>query len=991
MVKTSRSTAVVREQLMSQINEYTGHQFQVTDILSDGEGAISKLSNELAARGIIVNRAGPGQHVPVIENKIRQFKERVRAVLHSLPYTLPASFMQYLCNFVAFCLNVVPSHTRMDSISPREAFSGRKLNAKTDLRVSFGEYVQATVPDPDNSMKERTDGAIALYPSGNPDGGWYFFNLKTQRVFLRNHWTTIPMDSSVVEHMNKLAANQKRKLRPEPRFSYGNDIIIDGIFDEQADAEDDQQEPQLKTSEGFQDSEQEFEVEDPTQETPEHHRDDSDVSESDPQDDQDFDHEDHRGATPEHHHRGAEYRGDQYQEAEAQEAYDSTETFEDDEDQDNFNEDLQLEANEPVPMQDTLPADPPEGPSQPPGAQTDTPIPRYNLRKRNKIDYKATHNGYVIKDMQGWINWTHRQCRIRSINWVNNITPAKAIRLFGRKAMEALAKELLQLHDRNVFEPVKVSKLSYKQLKAIIRSKIFLKEKYLSNGEFDKLKARLVAGGHMQDKTIYSKSSISSPTPTQQSVFGIASIAAAEHRTVVTADIPGAYLNADMDDQEVLVRLNKLEAEILCKHKPEYDEYIEPNGTMVVKLKKALYGLVQSAKLWYQCLRSSLEEFGFACNPYDVCVFNKTVNGDQITVCVYVDDLMITSANNKAIKDLLKSLNKKYGELTVKRGDVHSYLGMTFDFSQEGEVRVTMEGYIKDMLKEYEVTGKAASPALDNLFKIDNKSKRLSYDQQEMFHSRVAKLLYLAKRAMPELLPAIVFLATRVNEATEEDLEKLNRTLKYINGAQHHGICLKLIFVKGKIQILVYTDASWKSHADCKGHTGAFISLGLGPVYIRCSKQKLVTKSSAEAELLALSDMTSIVMWMREFYREQGYKVKTAIVYQDNMSCIKLTENGRSNSDRTRHIKLHHFFMKEQIDRGEVKLVYLPTKDMIADILTKPLNGELFRKLRAKLCNWSEPNSEGSPHERSPLQGCVAETGNRSRKGVKTAAISHGK
>jgi len=923
-LKTNRSTNMVRSKLFSQINEYLGYQFKVTDILSDGEGAVSKVSNELASKGIIMNRAGPGQHVPVIENMIRQLKERVRAVLYSLPYTLPASFMKHLVKFITICINVVPSHTRADSVSPREAFTGLKMNCKTDLRVGFGDYVQATIPDPDNTMKERTDGAIALYPAGNSNGGWYFYNLKTKSVFMRNHFTIIPMDSAVIDHMNDLASNQHRKLRKEPRFSYGNDIPVEGPFDDdQEDQDPSEEELSVNEKNLSEDS-------------------NSEVQNSDSQDEEDIDRANHRGVLSDNENRGAT-TGETSDREDAEQQWDE------------LDQDIQSEAKKPVPQQDFssrkgfLPAaNQSEGPEESPDSKADH---RYELRQRKRRNYKADHRGWVA-DQQAWITWTQQQSHFRSIEWVNNITPAKAIRLFGRQAMEAMAKEMLQLHDQGVFQPVKSKKLSFKQLKSIIRSKMFLKEKYLSSGEFDKLKARLVAGGHMQDKTLYSKTSIASPTPTQQSVFSIASVAAAEHRKVVTADIPGAYLNADMEGEEVLVRLNRLEAGILCKYKPEYIKYLQEDGTMVVKLLKALYGLVQSAKLWYECLRTFLVELGFQCNPYDVCIFNKIVSGKQVTICVYVDDLMITSCNEKAIDKLLKQIKKKFGELPIKRGDVHSYIGMTFDFRSKGAVKLTMEGYIKDLLKEYEVTGKAVTPALEDLYQVDNDSRKLSHSRQEIFHSRVAKLLYLAKRAMPELLPTIMFLSTRVSTATEQDWTKLTRALNYINGVEHHGICLNLIFVREKIQITMYADASWKCHADCKGQTGAFISLGTGPTYVRCSKQKIVSKSSAEAELIALSDMTSMVMWMREFFREQGYEVLTAKVYQDNTSCIKLTENGRSNSDRTRHIKMHYFFMKDQIERGEVKLVYVPTHKMIADILTKPLGGELFRKLRADLCNW---------------------------------------
>jgi len=115
-----------------------------------------------------------------------------------------------------------------------------------------------------------------------------------------------------------------------------------------------------------------------------------------------------------------------------------------------------------------------------------------------------------------------------------------------------------------------------------------------------------------------------------------------------------------------------------------------------------------------------------------------------------------------------------------------------------------------------------------------------------------------------------------------------------------------------------------------------------------------VSKSSTEAELIGLSDCATQAIWTRNFLEQQGYKVGPATVYQDNMSTMQLAENGRSTSERTRHIHVRYYFIKDRIDSGEIEIKYMPTKLMIADILTKPLQGELFRALRAMLLNRSD-------------------------------------
>ena len=104
--------------------------------------------------------------------------------------------------------------------------------------------------------------------------------------------------------------------------------------------------------------------------------------------------------------------------------------------------------------------------------------------------------------------------------------------------------------------------------------------------------------------------------------------------------------------------------------------------------------------------------------------------------------------------------------------------------------------------------------------------------------------------------------------------------------------------------------------------------------------------------MVTLSDAVSLAAYNIEFLKGQGYKV-SATLYQDNTSTICLARNGRSNSDRTKHIGIRYFFVKKYIDEGTIKVEHCPTLDIIADILTKPLQGELFRKLRDLLLGYS--------------------------------------
>jgi len=125
-----------------------------------------------------------------------------------------------------------------------------------------------------------------------------------------------------------------------------------------------------------------------------------------------------------------------------------------------------------------------------------------------------------------------------------------------------------------------------------------------------------------------------------------------------------------------------------------------------------------------------------------------------------------------------------------------------------------------------------------------------------------------------------------------------------------------------------------------------------GPVSVRSTKQKIVTKSSTEAELVGLSDTASAAIHLRNFVLAQGYDTGPAVLYQDNLSCLALMKRGGPGSERSRHINIRHFWLHEKASDGEVAYEHLGTKKMFANALTKPVQGSQFLVERAGLTNW---------------------------------------
>ena len=455
----------------------------------------------------------------------------------------------------------------------------------------------------------------------------------------------------------------------------------------------------------------------------------------------------------------------------------------------------------------------------------------------------------------------------------------------------------------------------------------------------------------MQDKSLYEN--LSSPTAATTSVLTVAAIAAAEGREVVVIDIGGAFLNADMSPTGVLVhmRLDRIMSAMLIQIDPTYSQYLETNGSLIVQLDKALYGCVEASALWYKDLRNKLLQNGFQQNPYDLCVYNKMgEDGKQITIVVHVDDLMVTSVSRLHIDAFGTYLKSVYPETKTSIGRVLDYVGMTFDFNKEGEVRITMDNCVADILSGCGVEETRVTPAASTLFDVRD-SPKATEEEVKWFHTNVAKVLYLSKRVRPECLTAVAFLTTRVNLCDCDDLAKLTRLLGYIRHTRSRGIVLK---IGDTMTVKAYIDAAYGVHQDTgKSHTGCAIVLGnAGPLFSKSAKQKIVTKSSTEAELVGLSDTASQAIHLRNFVIAQGYDVGPAIIFQDNMSCMALMKRGGPGSERSRHINIRHFWLKEKVDQEEVIIEHLGTEEMFANVLTKPVQGAQFDRERYGLTNW---------------------------------------
>ena len=194
-------------------------------------------------------------------------------------------------------------------------------------------------------------------------------------------------------------------------------------------------------------------------------------------------------------------------------------------------------------------------------------------------------------------------------------------------------------------------------------------------------------------------------------------------------------------------------------------------------------------------------------------------------------------------------------------------------------------------------------PGNDQLFKVGYDSSSLPLKDVELFSCHVTRLLFVSKRARPDIQVCLVFLCTRVKLPTKHAYKKLGRVISYLKETVH----LPLVIGADDSRTLTWNiDASFTVDPDCKSHTGACLTLGYGSVLSISVKQKINTKSLTEAELVGVDDAMTFVRWMKHFFESQLRSIHTnsplkplgsnVTIEQDNTSAIQLESNGYFSS-----------------------------------------------------------------------------------------------
>jgi hypothetical protein len=209
--------------------------------------------------------------------------------------------------------------------------------------------------------------------------------------------------------------------------------------------------------------------------------------------------------------------------------------------------------------------------------------------------------------------------------------------------------------------------------------------------------------------------------------------------------------------------------------------------------------------------------------------------------------------------------------------------------------------------------------------------------------------MYAAKRTRPEILPPVCILASRARNPDEDDMKCLLRVFEYLKGSIDMG----LTFKPDEIKLHYWIDASYNLHHDSRGHTGIVVTVGLknAPIYVRSQKHKLYTRSSTESELVATDEGVLHLLWLILVFDFLGYPQQPVKVLQDNLSTMRVCQTGMSKNGRLKHMVVRYDFIHGQQEQNIITFEYIKSADMLADIMSKPVEIPVFLKLRRQLLN----------------------------------------
>ena len=387
-------------------------------------------------------------------------------------------------------------------------------------------------------------------------------------------------------------------------------------------------------------------------------------------------------------------------------------------------------------------------------------------------------------------------------------------------------------------------------------------------------------------------------------------------------DLITAFLNA-------LIKKHKIFVEM-----PHGFEQYEGKVQKICLLKCALYGLKQSPLLWYEELAKFLRVMDLEPCIRDPCLF---MHHSGAYILIYVDDLLLIAKSLELINKLASLLSAKFAMKEL--GDVAWFLGCRIVRDRKKrKIWMVQDAYISTMAERFGIQLlKRSTPmkAGTELLKAPanfNATRQAKKQYQEL----VGSLMWPATITRGDIAATVSKLAMYLTNPTTEHHEAALHCAEYLLATKTDGICLG----GDELQLEGFVDSSWADNSDDRRSTcGMVFRFGGGPIFWKSGRQSVVATSTTEAEYVAMSLAAREAAALRRLVSEVLQEQHPAIVmHEDNQPAIDLLDKPPGANTRTKHMDVKYHFIRQEVDRGAIIVVKIPTDKQAADGLTKPLD-----------------------------------------------------
>ncbi|KAF7368162.1 Transcription factor [Mycena venus] len=488
---------------------------------------------------------------------------------------------------------------------------------------------------------------------------------------------------------------------------------------------------------------------------------------------------------------------------------------------------------------------------------------------------------------------------------------------------EAMETEIKSLDDHETYSIVPRSDAT----SPVIPLKWVFDNKTDSAGDITQRKARIVARGDYQNAFgAYGETFAPVLKPTSRNI--LLAIAAHNGWNVRQCDFRGAYLNG------------VLPTPVYVEQPEGFDSPEAPRQTHIWKLHKALYGLKDAGRIWYDTLCKHLFELGFTRSGADHSVFYRITGTEHIYLGIHVDDTISTGNNLDTLIQLEQELNNKFPLKII--GDATHFLGISIQQDRAtGTISLGQTSYIDDVvalagLENAKPASSPLTPGARLTREFCPKTEEEIGDMRDVpYRAVVGSLIWIANHTRADIAYATSLLSQFLANPGRVHWEAAKHVVRYLKGTRDK----RLTFGKTPDRLAGYSDSSWGSEAlDWRSMSGyAFILFG-GAICWSAKKQTSVALSTAEAEYIALARATKEVMWIRTFMQEVFQITLGPIaIHVDNQAAIAMAKNDSLHS-RTKHIALPYHFVRHAVASRIISLTWIASDANVADIFTKPLD-----------------------------------------------------